>query len=135
MMKSAKQNGSVFLVIIFAIALMAMVTVGILQMTTEELMLMHNQHYSTQALAVAEAGLNDALAQMRNDSSWTTGFAGKSFNGGHYDVSVSGTLPKRTIIATGASAQGYVAEVNAVVTMDTTSPYIIRIDSFKINGF
>lgn len=130
-----KNNGSVLLVIIFAIALMAMVTVGILQMSTEELMLMQNQLYAVQAMCIAEAGLNDAFAQIRASSSWTTGFTDKSFNGGTYDVAVTGTLPNRTIISTGTSAQGYVAVVNAVVTVGTTSPYIIRIDSFKINGF
>jgi Tfp pilus assembly protein PilX len=128
-----KNNGSVLLVIIFAIVLMAMVTVGILQMTTEELMLMHNQLYAAQAIEVAEAGLNDAFAQIRTSSSWTTGFTDKSFNGGTYDVTVTGTLPTRTITSEGTSSQGYMARVRADATIGTTSPYIIRIDNLRIN--
>ena len=128
-----RNNGAVFLVIIFAIALMATITVGIMVMTTEELQLMQNQLYAAHAVATAEAGLNDAFAEIRSDSSWTTGFTGKSFNGGTYDVVVNGSLPNRTIISTGTSAQGYVAEVNAVVMVGSSSPYPIRIDSLRIN--
>jgi type II secretory pathway component PulK len=129
-----ENNGSVLLVIVFAIALMAMVTVGILQMSTEELMLMHNQLYAEKAMCIAEAGLNDAFKEIRTSSSWTTGFANKSFPGyGTYTVTVTGTLPSRTITSTATSSQGYVARVRADVTVGTSSPYIIRIDNLRIN--
>jgi type II secretory pathway component PulK len=54
-----KNNGVVFLMVIFAIALLTTITVGILIMSTEELLLMDNQLYAAQALCTAEAGLND----------------------------------------------------------------------------
>ena len=129
-----KNNGTVFLIVVFAIALMATITVGILVMTTEEVQLMQNQLYAAQAIEVAEAGLNDAFAQIRTSSSWTTGFAGKSFPGyGTYTVSVAGTLPTRTITARGTSSQGYDANVVADITIGTSSPYIIRIDDLRVN--
>jgi Tfp pilus assembly protein PilX len=131
-----KNKGSVLLVIIFAIALMAMITVGILQMTTEELILMHNQLYAAQAIEVAEAGLNDAFAQIRADSAWTpdAGYTNKSFPGyGTYTVTVSGSLPNPTITSEATSSQGFVARVEADVTVGTSSPYIIRIDNLRIN--
>ncbi len=128
-----KNNGSVLLVIIFAIALMAMITVGILQMSTEELMLMQNQLYAAQAFETAEAGLNDAFSQIRADSGWTTGFTDKSFNGGTYDVNVTGTLPSRAITSEGTTSQGYVARLEADVTVGSSSPYVIRIDNLRIN--
>ena len=133
MKNRTKKNGSVLLVIVFAIALMAMVTVGILQMTTEELMLMQNQLYAAQALVTAEAGLNDAFAEIRANSSWTTGFTDEPFNGGTYDVTVTGTLPTRTIISEGTSSQGYVARLRTDVTVGSSAPYIIRIDNLRIN--
>jgi len=131
----AGKNGSVLLVIIFAIALMAMITVGILQLSTEELKLMQNQLFAAQATEVAEAGLNDAFAQIRASSSWTTGFSNKSFSGyGKYTVTVTGTLPNRTITATGISSQGYSARLAANVTIGGTAPNcVIRIDSLRIN--
>ena len=134
MKAKTKNSGSVLLVVIFAIALLAAITVGILQMTTEELMLMQNQLYAVGAFEVAEAGLNDAFAQIRSSSSWTTGFTNKAFGGyGAYTVTVAGTLPSRTITSTATSSQGYTARVRADITIGSTSPYIIRIDNLRIN--
>ena len=132
----AKNNGSVFLIVVFAIVLIATITVGILQMTTEEVMLMQNQLYAAQAFEVAEAGLNDAFAQIRVNSSWMpdASFTNKSFTGyGTYTVSVAGTLPNRTIISTATSSQGYVSRVVADVTVGTSSPYVVRIDNLRVN--
>ena len=128
-----KNNGTVFLIVVFAIALLTTITVGILAMTTEELKLMQNQLYAAQAMCTAEAGLNDAFAQIRSSSSWTTGFTNKAFSGGSYTVTVTGTLPNRTITSTGTSSQGYMARMAADVTIGTSSSYKIRIDNLRIN--
>jgi len=128
-----KNNGVVFLVVVFAIALLTTITVGILVMTTEELQLMENQLYAANAICTAEAGLNAAFAQMRSNSGWTTGFTGTSFNGGSYTVTLTGTLPNRTITSIGTSSQGYMAKIAADVTIGTSSPYKIRIDNLRIN--
>ena len=128
-----KDNGSVLLIVVFVIALLSAVAMGILQLDTEEIQLMRNQIYAVQAIATAEAGLNDAFSEIRTDSSWTTGFTDKAFNGGSYDVNVTGTLPNRTITSTGTSSQSFVAIVDANVTVGTSSPYVIRIDNLRIN--
>jgi type II secretory pathway component PulK len=139
MRKQTKNNGSVFLIIVFTIALMATITMGILVMTTEELQLMQNQLYAAEAMTTAEAGLNDAFAQIRSSSSWTDGFTNKLFsvNGvnytGTYTVTVTGTLPTRTITSTATSSRGFAARVQAGVTVGTGAPYVIRIDSMRIN--
>ena len=129
----AKKNGSVFLMVVFVIALLSSIVMGMLQMNTEEIQLMRNQIYTAQALAVAEAGLNDAFAQIRAASSWTTGFSNKAFNGDSYTVAVTGTLPNRTITSTGTTTQGFVSRVAANVTVSPAAPHIIRINNFRIN--
>jgi hypothetical protein len=127
-------NGSAFLLAVFAIALLAALIMGMLQMNTEEIQLMQNQVWAAQALAVAEAGLNDAFAQIRSDREWDDGFDNKSFEGGSYAVSVTGSLPDPTIESTGTSSQGFVARVEADVTVDSAGPpYVIRIDNLRIN--
>jgi Tfp pilus assembly protein PilX len=133
MKNRTKYNGTVFLMVVFAIALIATITTGIMVMTTEELQLMQNQLYAAVAIETAEAGLNDAFAQIRAASSWTTGFTNKAFNGNTYTVTVTGTLPNRTITSTGTSSQGYVARIAANVTVGTSAPYIIRIDNLRVN--
>jgi len=128
-----KNNGSVLLITIFATALLSAITIGILQMNTEEIQLMRNQIYAAQALAITEAGLNDAFSELRVDSSWNSGFSNKVFDDGSYTVTVSGTLPNLTITSTGTSSQGFVARVEADIRVGSVSPYLIVIDGLRIN--
>jgi Tfp pilus assembly protein PilX len=131
--RKAKHSGAVFLIVVFAIVLLATITVGILVMSTEELQLMQNQLYAAQALAVAEAGLNDAFAQIRADSSWTpdASYVDKSFPGyGTYTVQRSGM----TITSEATSSQGYRARMAADITIGGSAPNcVIRIDTLRIN--
>ncbi len=129
-----RNNGSVFLMTVFVIALLAALTMGMLQMNTEEVQLMRNQIYAAQALAVAEAGLNGAFAEIRADSGWTVGFFDEPFNSGSYTVDVSGVLPNLTIESEGTSSQGFVARIAADITVRSSGPpYVIRIDHLRIN--
>jgi Tfp pilus assembly protein PilX len=125
--------GSALLITVFTIALLSVLVMGILQMNTEETQLMQNQICAAQALAVAEAGLNDAFAQIRTNKDWSSGFSNKPFEGGSYTVTVTGTIPNRTIESTGTTSRDFVARVKADITISSSSPYIIRIDSLRIN--
>jgi type II secretory pathway component PulK len=129
-----KNHGSVFLITLFVVAMLSAVVMGMLQMTTEEIQLMRNQIWAAQALCIAEAGLNDALSELRTDSSWSSGFTDKNFNNGSYTTTVSGSLPNLTLESTGTSPQGYAARVLAEVTVASSGPpYVIRIDELRIN--
>jgi len=129
MKKEIKNSGSVLLVTIFVIAFLSALVIGMLQMNTEEIQLVQNQIYAVEALATAEAGLNDAFSELRADPNWDAGFTDKSFEGGLYSVDVNDS----TIISTGTSTQGFVARVEADITIGSTSPYLIRIDHFRVN--
>jgi len=133
-MKAKIENrGTVLVMTIFVVALLSAVIIGMLQMTTEEIQIMSNQIYTAEALATAEAGLNDAFAELRDDSSWSAGFTDKAFNGGSYTVAVSGSLPILTIESTGTSPQGYIAQVDADTTIGASDPYSVTIDELRIN--
>ena len=128
-----RHRGSVLLIAIFVIALLAAVVMGMLQLSTEEIKLVHNQISAAHALTTAEAGLNDAFSELRTNSDWSDGFDDKAFNGGSYTVNVNSNLPNLTITSTGTSPQGFVARIEADVTVSSSSPYIIRIDNLRIN--
>jgi len=131
-----KNNGSVLLIAVFAISLMSVLTIGIVEMHTEEVQLMQNQVNAVQALAVAEAGLNDAFAQIRASSSWTPdgSYTNKSFPGyGTYTVTREGSLPDPNITSVGTTSLGFKARVKADITIGNSSPYVIRIDNLRIN--
>jgi len=129
-----RNKGSAFLLVVFVIALLAAVVMGMLQINTEEIQIMRNQIYAAEALATAEAGLNDAFAEIRADSSWDAGFTDKAFNGGSYTVAVGGSAPNLTITSTGTSSRDFVGRVDAEITVGASSPYIIRIDSLRFNS-
>ena len=133
MNKKRKNNGTVLLVTVFAIALMSAAVAAMMQINTEQIQLVQNRIYAAEAMTIAEAGLNDAFAVLRTNSSWDSGYNNKSFNSGSYKVTVSGSLPNITIESTGTSQQGFVARAEADVTVGTSSPYIIRIDNLRIN--
>lgn len=126
-----KNNGSVLLIVVFAVAMLSVLTIGILEMHTEEIQLMQNQVNAAQALATAEAGLNDAFSRIRQGSD--PNIASTSFNGGSYAVTVTGTLPSRTITSTATTSQGFTARERADITVGSSSPYAIRIDNLRIN--
>ena len=127
-----RKNGSVFVIIVFVVALLAVVTIGILQLNTEEIQLMQNQIYAAEALATAEAGLNDAFARIRQGNN--PNITDESFNNGSYTVTVEGSWPDPNIISEGTSSQGFVSRVKADITRTIAgSPYVIRIDNLRIN--
>ena len=116
-MKTRHRNtGSVLLVIVLLVALLAATVAGHLQINTEEIQLMQNHIGGAEALATAEAGVNDAMAQLRLDRGWQSGFVGKPFNGGTYTVVIDG----QTIRSAGVTASGFTATMEAEVTMART---------------
>ncbi|MCJ7729945.1 MAG: hypothetical protein MUO27_08735 [Sedimentisphaerales bacterium] len=131
MKTKTKNNGSVLLIVVFAIAMLYVLTIGIVEMHTEEIQLMQNQVNAAEALATAEAGLNDAFARIRDGND--PNIASISFNGGSYAVTVTGTLPNRTITSTATTSQGFVAKVKANITVGSSSSHVIRIDNLRLN--
>ncbi len=119
---------------IFAIALISTIVVGMIEINTEEIQLMKNQINAADALAVAEAGLNRAFYEIRQDPDWDEGFENEPFAGrGTYSVEIDGEYPEYTLVCSGSTDQGFSARVEAEVMVGNSSPYRIRIDSYRIN--
>ena len=73
MKKKWNNNGSILLVVVFAIALLTTLVTGMLQLNTEELMLMQNQVSAVETLAIANAGLNDAFVVLNEPARLSEG--------------------------------------------------------------
>jgi hypothetical protein len=81
-------------------------------------------------MAMAEAGLNDALAQLRRDPGWRAGYADKPFGGGSYTVVVDGSA----VTATALTSRGFVAKVQAEITRGTGgSSSLAEVSQLRIN--
>ena len=127
-----RNNGSALIVVVFAAALLSAITVGILQMTTEEIQLMQNQVGAAEAIATAEAGLNDSFSRIRQGSD--PNITSQAFNGGSYAVTAGASAVSDLLItSTGTSARGFIARVEADITVGNSSPYVVRIDKLGIN--
>jgi Tfp pilus assembly protein PilX len=130
MPRRCSQSGSVLLIVVVLVALLAATVVGHLQVNAEEIQLMQNHVHGAKALAVAEAGLNDALAQLRVNSHWNAGFADKPFGNGTYTVAIQDT----TIRSAATTSDGFSARLEADVAVAPDGPpYLIRIDELRIN--
>jgi Tfp pilus assembly protein PilX len=126
-------RGSVLLLVLFILALSAALVIGMLQLTTEEVLQLRNQMELARALCVSEAGLNDAIAEIREDVHWNTGFSGKAFYEDAYSVTVSGTAPSLTLVSTGTTSSGYAARLEAQIRADVNPPHAVTIQSIRIN--
>ena len=126
-----QQKGTVLLLVVFVVALFSTAVMGILQINTEEVQLMQNHVYMAEAQAIAEAGLNDALAQLHHDSTWIDGFTDKAFASGTYRVSVDG----RTVTSVGTTRQGFVSRVEADLSLSqgNNGTYNIVIIAMRVN--
>ena len=122
--------GSVLLVVVLLVALLAAVVMGYLQVNTEEIQLVRNHVGGAEAVAIAEAGLNDALAQLRREPGWSAGYEGKPFGGGSYTVVVAGS----TVTSTALTARGFAARVQAEITRGTgDSVFRLEVSKLRIN--
>jgi hypothetical protein len=130
-----EKNGSVLIVVVFAIAMLTAFVAGMLQLNAEQIQLMKNEIFSAQAIAIAEAGVADAFSRLRSGLSLGSGFSNNDFGGGSYIVTVTGSSPDPNITSIGTSPQGFVAKVEAEITIGGTNPpgYVIRIDKLRIN--
>ncbi len=129
-----RKNGSAFLMTVFAVAMLSALVMGMLQISTEEILIMQNQIHAAEATATAEAGINDAFAQIWEDPNAIDTFPiTNPFNGGTYTVSVEGVLPDPNIISEAVTADNFIARVKADITIKDAAPYVIRIDKLRIN--
>lgn len=124
------QTGSAMIMVVFVIALLAAVVMGILETSTTDIQVMQNHVQAVQARMVAEAGLNNAIAELRMNSSWTQGFSNKDFDGGSYTV----TIDDSEIESVGTTSDGFKAKVSAGYTASVSGPpYSISLGALRIN--
>lgn len=80
-----------FLLILLALGLSYMRTSG------HNTMITRNDGDAEKAFYIMEAGIQDAIAQLNQNPSWTTGFNNKAFENGSYTVSIQTVSPNKEI--------------------------------------
>ncbi len=120
--------------VVFIVALISAVTVGILEINTEEIQLMQNHVHIAEALAIADAGIEDAIMNLRQDKDWQEGFQAKPFAGGRYTVDLRKTGKVITISSLGTNASGSKARIETDVSITgSQAPYTVAVQAVRIN--
>jgi len=96
---------------------------------------------SSQAMTIAEAGMEDALFQLYSTSSWRTGFSSKSFAGGYYTVTLATGPSSVTVVSTGYSPSILwlsravkTVSVNAVFVSSSVPEQAVIANDLTVNG-
>jgi len=115
---------------VFIVALLSVIVMGILEMTTSDIQIMQNHVEFAKARMYAEAGLNDAVSELRSDADWDEEMEDKAFNGGTYTVEIK----HQDIESTGTTAQGFTCVVTAEYTATSSGPpHTVRLGALRIN--
>lgn len=130
--KSAK--GFILILVLFTVLIMATLIIGLLNLTAIDASLVKNHLYSLQAYYIAEAGIADAINQIRQngpfaDTSWQEIFPDGSSS--QYNVSVS---QSSTVINCAGLAAPSNFTRNLEVQLDITGggpPYKVSIQKWK----
>jgi Tfp pilus assembly protein PilX len=83
------ENGTTLVISLVALVVVSILMAGIYSVTRAMVRESVYQMKLAQAQAIAEAGLEDALLQLRLNPDWRTGFTNKTFGSGAYTVTVS----------------------------------------------
>lgn len=103
----SKRSGQVFiLLILFLTVVTTTISFGLAAINRTNTQTLTNQVQTTRAIYIAQAGLEDAIYQLRLNSTWRTGFTNKVFPAGStssYNVTVAGAPPDLTLTCVGAT--------------------------------
>lgn len=131
---ATSRTGSALLVAVFLIAFSALLVGALLQALASDLQIVKNHLYSTKALYVADAGIEDAIAALRSDYTWDTGFNEKTFPAGsnsHYTVTVTNSHPTVVLTSRGVAA-GFERKIEVKIAIaETSAPYPMRVLYWK----
>jgi Tfp pilus assembly protein PilX len=129
--------GVVLLMALYAITIMSLLFIGVLWLVTTDLQISTNYLYYEQALFLADAGIEDALTQLRQNHLWSAGFSNVEFpagSGNYYTVTVTNNYPVVVLNSTGTVRTNFVRQVAASVNVTgppAASPYVVRVDYWR----
>ena len=128
------ERGAVLLLVVFLVAFSSLLVGTFLRSLTTDLQITSNLLSSTRALHVAEAGVEQAIASLRADSSWSDGFDQVDFpagSGDRYSVAVDNQAAGVVITSTGV-VNGFVRRLEVkVFVAGAAAPFPLRVLYWK----
>jgi len=99
--KLNNERGVALILAMMVMMALSLLTVNSFEMLSSTIRISRNHKDDLQALYVAEAGIEDAVIQLRVSRNWTAGFVEKDFDGNKYTVVVTADNLVITLLSTG----------------------------------
>ncbi|MFQ6044171.1 MAG: PilX N-terminal domain-containing pilus assembly protein [Candidatus Poribacteria bacterium] len=126
-----KQNeqGSVLVLVLLILMVMSVLIIGALDLLTTDLKIIGNHLHDIQATYIADAGIEDAICELRQDVYWSVGFVNKEFpsgSGNIYTVTVDNSSYPLVTITSTSNVSGFQRTIEAQLEIDDslTPPYV-----------
>jgi Tfp pilus assembly protein PilX len=87
--KLNNERGVALILAMMVMVALSLLTINSFELLTSSIRISRNHKDDIQALYVAEAGIEDAIIQLRGNRNWTAGFVEKDFDGNKYTVVVT----------------------------------------------
>lgn len=134
MIKLTNQRGSTILIALCLLLMLTLIGIMAVNTSTTDIDLAFNKVHSEQAFYIAEAGAQRAIAILKNDKTWDSGFANVGFNGGTYTVTVIDSSTDAALFdSVLVTSQGTAREASAIVEL-TLVPGIYHPFRFALFG-
>jgi hypothetical protein len=115
-------RGAALLICIFAMVIVSSLVVLVLEVSTTEMAITRNTLNLSKALYAADAGIQHALAMLRADRTWRTGFPAPGVHfppgsGSRYVVTVAEGGSGEVIVTSTGTVRGLSKTVRATITL------------------
>lgn len=130
-----KEEGMITIMLaLFATFFVTLFAVAMWELMTTDLEIITNHTRSMQSLYIADAGIEDAIYNLRQDKNWNTGFTDKTFplgSGSTYTVAVVDAPYGNTLTSIGKIANFERKIVSYVLVSGLSTPYRVKIVSWR----
>ena len=136
MNKLKKDNGSLLLMTIFAVALFSILIIGLLQVTTTDLQIARNHQHSLDAKYIAEAAIEWGLNQLKTNPNYSvtlTHVQWPAGSGKYASLQIINNNPSVRHLGRGQDLGATISKIiSAEVTISGGGvPYSIQVDSWR----
>ena len=130
-----EQQGAALVVALIVMALLAMLTMGILDMLTTNVQIADNHARELKASYIADAGVEDVIDRLRDDPTWDAGLLDVELptgSGNTYTVNVDNSAYPSIIIAAIGTANNFQRSLEVEIKISGTSPpYSVAVSYWK----
>jgi len=111
------ERGAALVLALIVMTGLSLLLMSSLEILTTSIQIAGNHIHDIQAMYIADAGVEDAIKELRANPNWNAGFTNKSFGAGSYTVTVTNTNPIVDVQSTG-TVSNFSRTIQAEIQLD-----------------